>query len=116
VNIKIRYRKCCDKFNKNMEYLGHHGWYRETWSTYIEGYLDVYRKRHPNAEDGIDGPVELWLQFGAPFCSFCGNKIQDAFKIINWIDDDADTCDDHTSTWGGAGPDCPIGRREAAWK
>uniref|UniRef100_A0A6H2A519 Uncharacterized protein n=1 Tax=viral metagenome TaxID=1070528 RepID=A0A6H2A519_9ZZZZ len=26
----------------------------------------------------------------------------------------SDGIDDHTSVWGGAGPDCPIMRREAA--
>jgi hypothetical protein len=45
-------------------------------------------------------------------------------KFIEWVATEfrqmqiqnlgADAIDDHTSCWGGAGPDCPIGRREAA--
>ena len=33
---------------------------------------------------------------------------------VEYKSDDSDDDDDHTSEWGGAGPDCIIGRREAA--
>jgi hypothetical protein len=34
--------------------------------------------------------------------------------IIYYGSDDNDSCDDHTSLWGGAGPDCIVGRLETA--
>jgi len=58
--------------------------------------------------------------YPAYICITCGrlyDLCEDADKIIDkWIfhGDGEDNADDHNSAWGGAGPDCPIMRREAA--
>ena len=45
-----------------------------------------------------------------------GNEVEYRFTDGNLCAgcNDADDIDDHTSRWGGAGPDCKTGRREAA--
>ena len=51
-------------------------------------------------------------------CINCGNIVNvfDDKKVVGrWsFHGDADDIDDHTSVWGGAGPDCITERREAA--
>jgi hypothetical protein len=49
----------------------------------------------------------------------CMNVIKDYYKLNpkkepHRLGYDENDIDDHTSVWGGAGPDCSIGQREAA--
>ena len=80
-------------------------------------------------------------QYGTDDSLFCYNCLSDELKeILNNPREDCDNCpgtmycphpdkgkgygtidtgddiDDHTSVWGGAGPDCPIVRRKAAFQ
>jgi hypothetical protein len=56
----------------------------------------------------------FWIRRECPYCPFCGSKIKEEQVQIKARVNDSDDYDDHTSVWGGAGPDCSIGRREAA--
>jgi hypothetical protein len=108
MKTKTKYRKCCKAWNENLKF--------RMWTTFCDApgsYLDFYKERHPEGRHKVDGTLKSWLQFLAPFCPFCGNEIQEDEKM-SYINTEADTYDDHTSVWGGAGPDCPSGRREAA--
>jgi hypothetical protein len=71
-------------------------------------------KQWEEAHRESDKGAWWWMQREVPFCPFCGNKIIEKQVAIEFKADDGDDYDDHTSVWGGAGPDCTTERREAA--
>ena len=70
----------------------------ETCAEKIDDFLESFKKE-PEDMKGKHWSLEL--------------KEDTTHQAVGW-GGDGDDIDDHTSQWGGAGPDCTIVRREAA--